>query len=100
MSELNLSVSDTDKLGTKVEVKNINSFKAVERAAEYETKRHIELLEEGKGNEIVQETRGWDETKQKTFFQRSKKKILKTIDISQNQIYRKCIYTKFLIWRI
>lgn len=70
--ELNLSVSDTDKLGTKVEVKNINSFKAVERAAEYETKRHIELLEEGKGNEIVQETRGWDETKQKTFSQRSK----------------------------
>lgn len=70
--ELNLSVSDTDKLGTKVEVKNINSFKAVERAAEFEIKRHIELLEEGKGNEIVQETRGWDETKQKTFSQRSK----------------------------
>ncbi len=70
--ELNLSVSDTDKFGTKVEVKNINSFRAVEKAAEYEIKRHISLLEEGRGNEIVQETRGWDENKEITFSQRSK----------------------------
>lgn len=71
--ELNISVSDDPKkFGTKVEVKNINSFRAVERAAEYETKRMIELLEEGRGNEIVQETRGWDENKQSTFSQRSK----------------------------
>ncbi len=71
--ELNISVSDDpEKFGTKVEVKNINSFRAVERAAEYEIKRMTELLEEGRGNEIVQETRGWDENKQSTFSQRSK----------------------------
>ncbi len=55
--EANISVSDTDKFGTKVEVKNLNSFKAVERAIDYEVKRHIELLE--KGEKISQETRGW-----------------------------------------
>jgi len=71
--ELNISISeDPNKLGTKVEVKNINSFRAVERAAEYEIKRMTELLDAGKGNEIVQETRGWDENKQSTFSQRSK----------------------------
>lgn len=71
--ELNISVSDDPKkFGTKVEVKNINSFRAVERAAKFETDRMIELLEVGKGSEIVQETRGWDETKQITFSQRSK----------------------------
>lgn len=70
--ELNLSVSDTDKFGTKVEVKNINSFRAVEKAAEYEIDRHIKLIEEGRANEIVQETRGWDENKEVTFSQRTK----------------------------
>lgn len=71
--ELNISVSDDpNKFGTKVEVKNINSFKAVEKAAEYETKRMIELIESGGKNKIVQETRGWDETKQSTFSQRVK----------------------------
>jgi len=68
--EANISVSDTDKFGTKVEVKNLNSFKAVERAIDYEVKRHIELLE--KGEKISQETRGWDEDKGKTFSQRQK----------------------------
>jgi len=71
--ELNISISEDPKVfGTKVEVKNINSFKAMERAAEYETKRMTELLEAGRGSEIVQETRGWDENKQSTFSQRSK----------------------------
>jgi aspartyl-tRNA(Asn)/glutamyl-tRNA(Gln) amidotransferase subunit B len=71
--ELNISISeDPSILGTKVEVKNINSFRAVERAAEYEIKRMTELLDSGKGSEIVQETRGWDENKQSTFSQRSK----------------------------
>ncbi len=71
--ELNISISeDKDKFGTKVEVKNINSFRAMERAAEYETKRMMDLLEKGEGDKIVQETRGWDENKQSTFSQRSK----------------------------
>ena len=59
-------------LGTKVEVKNLNSFKSVERAIKYELDRMIKLHEEGKENEIVQETRGWDDAKQKTFSQRKK----------------------------
>lgn len=68
--EANISVSTTDTLGTKVEVKNLNSFKSVEAAIEYETKRHIEEIEAGR--EIRQETRGWDESKGKTFLQRTK----------------------------
>jgi aspartyl-tRNA(Asn)/glutamyl-tRNA(Gln) amidotransferase subunit B len=71
--EANISVSSDPKvLGTKVEVKNLNSFRSVERAIKYELDRMTELLENGKGNEIVQETRGWDEGKQKTFSQRKK----------------------------
>lgn len=69
--EANISVSDCeDRLGTKVEVKNLNSFKAVERAIAYEIERHIEVI--GKGEKIIQETRGWDESKQKTYSQRIK----------------------------
>jgi len=68
--EANISVSKDKTFGTKVEVKNINSFRAVERAIEYEIKRQIEVLEEG--GEVVQETRGWDEAKQRTFSQRAK----------------------------
>lgn len=71
--EANISISDDkNKLGTKVEVKNLNSFRAVERAIKYEVDRMTELLENGKGAEIVQETRGWDENKQQTFSQRKK----------------------------
>lgn len=57
-------------LGTKVEVKNLNSFRAVERAIEYEMLRHKELLESGE--KVKQETRGWDENTGKTFAQRKK----------------------------
>jgi len=71
--EANISVSeDINKLGTKVEVKNLNSFKSVEKAIKYELDRMVELLEKGKGDEIVQETRGWDENKQGTYSQRKK----------------------------
>ncbi|OGI65603.1 glutaminyl-tRNA synthase (glutamine-hydrolyzing) subunit B [Candidatus Nomurabacteria bacterium RIFCSPHIGHO2_01_FULL_40_24b] len=71
--EANISVStDSKKLGTKVEVKNLNSFRSVERAIKYELDRMTELFENGKEAEIIQETRGWDEGKQKTFSQRKK----------------------------
>ncbi|MDD4531295.1 MAG: Asp-tRNA(Asn)/Glu-tRNA(Gln) amidotransferase subunit GatB [Candidatus Pacebacteria bacterium] len=68
--EVNISLSDTDKLGTKVEIKNLNSFRVVEKSIEFEIKRQGELLEEGK--KVVQETRGWHDTKQITMEQRSK----------------------------
>ena len=71
--EANISISiDKKVLGTKVEDKNLNSFRSVERAIKYEVDRMTDLLESGKGLEIVQETRGWDENKQQTFSQRKK----------------------------
>ena len=89
--EVNISVLKTDKtpeelydmylndndaymamLGTKVEVKNINSFSAAEKAAAYELDRMVKLIEAGKGDEIVQETRGWDDPSGTTKSQRAK----------------------------
>lgn len=71
--EANISISDDpNKLGTKVEVKNLNSFKIVEKAIAYEINRMTRLMEEGKGDDIIQETRGWDEAKEATFSQRRK----------------------------
>ncbi len=70
--DVNLSVAKkgSDTLGTRAEVKNLNSFRSVERAAEYEFKRQIEVLEGG--GKVVQETRGWNDDKQVTTSQRSK----------------------------
>ncbi len=70
--EANISVSkNPDKMATKyVEVKNLNSFKAVEGAIDFEISRQIKLLEEG--GEVAQETRGWDEVNLRTFTQRVK----------------------------
>ena len=72
--EVNISIAEegAKKFGTKVEVKNLNSFKAVEKSIEYEIVRMTDLIESGRGSEIVQETRGFDENTQKTFSQRLK----------------------------
>ena len=70
--DVNLSVrpAGSTEMGTRTEMKNINSFKAIARAIAYETRRQIELIEEGK--RVVQETRRWDENKDATFSMRSK----------------------------
>lgn len=70
--DVNVSVAlkGASELGTRAEVKNLNSFKSVEKAAEYEFRRQVERLE--KGEKVVQETRGWDDAKQTTSSQRSK----------------------------
>lgn len=70
--DVNISVAPkgSNKLGTRAEIKNLNSFRAVENCVNYEFERQIELLE--KGEEIVQETRGWNDAESKTFSQRSK----------------------------
>lgn len=58
------------KLNNKVELKNLNSFKAVERGIEYEIKRQTMMIESGE--DWIQQTRGWDDSKQETVMQRSK----------------------------
>jgi aspartyl-tRNA(Asn)/glutamyl-tRNA(Gln) amidotransferase subunit B len=69
--DVNVSLSsEKTKLGTRTETKNINSFRAVEKAVEYEIQRQELLL--NKAEDVVQETRGWDDAKQKTFSQRGK----------------------------
>ncbi len=71
--EANVSVSDNpDVLGVKVELKNINSFSFMEQAIWCEVERMIGLYEEGRGDEIVQETRGWDSVRGVTYSQRVK----------------------------
>ncbi len=70
--EPNISVRrvGATELGTKVEIKNLNSFRALERGVAYEIKRHIAILKAG--GRVAQETVGWDEARQTTFSQRSK----------------------------
>jgi aspartyl-tRNA(Asn)/glutamyl-tRNA(Gln) amidotransferase subunit B len=79
--EANISVASAEdtaarRFGTKTEVKNLNSFRSVERAIAYEIDRQTSILEKNSAGDmsekIVQETRGWDDVKQKTFSQRAK----------------------------
>ena len=71
-ADVNLSVREVGapEFGTRTEMKNLNSFKAIARAIEGERKRQIELLEEGK--RVVQETRRWDDNKESSYAMRSK----------------------------
>jgi len=68
--DVNVSVSKDDTLGVRAEIKNMNSFRSIEKAVEYEFKRQVELLESGE--KVVQETRGWDDSKFVTYSMRSK----------------------------
>lgn len=75
--DVNVSISDNEnKLGTKVEIKNVNSIYGVRDAIKFEIQRQIDLMEEGRYNEIVQETRRWDEENMSTASMRSKEDAL------------------------
>ena len=71
-ADVNLSVREVGakEFGTRTEMKNLNSFKAIARAIEGEKERQIDLIEEGKS--VVQETRRWDDTKGESYAMRSK----------------------------
>lgn len=71
-ADVNLSVREVgaEKFGTRTEMKNLNSFRAIARAIEGERTRQIELIEEGK--EVIQETRRWDDNKEYSYAMRSK----------------------------
>ena len=71
-ADVNLSVREvgSEKFGTRTEMKNLNSFKAISHAIEGERARQIELLEEGR--QVIQETRRWDDNKESSYAMRSK----------------------------
>lgn len=70
--DVNISISDNEDLGTKVEIKNVNSFGGVHDAIVYEIKRQSELKDAGRYDEVEQETRRWDEESGTTIRMRSK----------------------------
>ncbi len=71
-ADVNLSVrqAGSEEFGTRTEMKNLNSFKAIAKAINYEAKRQIDVIE--RGGKVVQETRRWDDNKDKSYAMRSK----------------------------
>lgn len=69
-TNVSIRLKGTNEFGVKTEIKNMNSFKAVEKAIEFEINRQIEAIKNGE--KIVQETRRWDEAKGETIVMRSK----------------------------
>ncbi|KIY93494.1 aspartyl-tRNA(Asn)/glutamyl-tRNA (Gln)amidotransferase subunit B, partial [Monoraphidium neglectum] len=72
--DVNVSVrpKGQEAFGTKVEVKNMNSFSNMQKAIEFEIDRQVSLIRAGRGAEVVQETRLWDEGRQETTSMRKK----------------------------
>ena len=73
-ADVNVSIMDEDatEFGTKVEVKNVNSFDAIRKTINYEIKRQSELKDAGRYDEVIQETRRWDDETETTIHMRSK----------------------------
>lgn len=68
--DANVSITNSDELGTRTEIKNLGSVKAVQLAVDYEIYRQLNMIKNGK--EIVNETRGWDSVTNKTISMRDK----------------------------
>lgn len=68
--DANVSITDSDQLGVRTEIKNLGSIRAVHLAIDYEISRQLDMIKNGK--EIVNETRGWDHVTNKTISMRDK----------------------------
>lgn len=68
--DANVSISNNDQIGTRTEIKNLGSVRAVQLAVDYEIRRQLNLVKSGK--EILNETRGWDSVTNKTISMRDK----------------------------